>query len=135
MTGKLTLIALTIVLAALAGCSDDSSSPVNVDTAPPAVPTDVTAMPTSSSVDLVWAPNTTDADFVGFKVYRQSNGETTPVPLVSTPQNITSYSDPTPVPGHNLYLISAVDQTGNESAYASIGVRFRYYHTTSLDPH
>jgi hypothetical protein len=119
MAGKTTLLALVTIalLAWLAGCSSDSSNPVAVDTAPPAVPTDLNFNLEAGTVSLSWAPNTTDADFVGFKLSRTVNGTT--MDLISNPQLLTSFVDPSPRPGINVYRLSAVDLNGNESAYAT----------------
>jgi hypothetical protein len=124
----MSVLMLGCLALAAAGCSDDDSSPTAVrDTAPPAVPTDLTADAYLGTVAVSWAPNTTDADFAGFIVDRTCNGVT--VSIVSQPQNITSIDDGNPEPGYNVYSVSAVDRNGNESAYATVGVLVQYQHS------
>jgi hypothetical protein len=122
MAGRLTLLALlTLGLAAwVGGCSDSGSTSPVIDTAPPAVPDGLAYSLAQGAVSLVWAPNNTDADFVGFLVDR-TTGDTRTA-LVNAPQNITSYQDDDPPFGVNTYWVSAVDQAGNTSAYAKIRV-------------
>lgn len=131
MASKLSFLSFVVLaMAALVagGCgSDSSSTPTAVDTAPPAVPTGLSADVGAGNVALAWAPNTTDADFAGFVVDRIYNGATTS--LIDTPQDITSFEDPDPEMGYSIYAVSAVDRSGNESAYASIGVVIQYHHT------
>jgi hypothetical protein len=85
-----------------------------VDTFPPTVPAGVTAISGVSSIDLTWSPDP-EPDLRGYYVYRAVGdgpfvklGE-----LVQTP----AYSDHAFESGKRYrYAISAVDQTGNESA-------------------
>ena len=69
---KLLILALVPVAFALVGCGGDGQaiSPTAIDTAPPATPFGLEATAKATSVTLSWSPNTTDADFSGFKVYR-----------------------------------------------------------------
>ncbi|MFH1842548.1 MAG: hypothetical protein ABIF77_05025 [bacterium] len=124
MASRLTLVSFIILaLAALTagGCSSDSSStPTAIDTAPPEIPTGLEIEMTGTVVHLAWAPNTTDADFAGFVVDRTVNGTT--VALVEMPQNVTEITDNEAPYGLNIYAVSAVDQNGNESAFATINV-------------
>ena len=137
MAGKKTLATLLVLaVAALTagGCSSDSdSNPTRVDTAPPAVPTDLDYALADGAVTVSWAPNTTDSDFAGYILARTCNGMT--VQLVTTPQAGTSYVDQSPQPGVNVYAVASVDQRGNESAFATIGVAIQNHHIPAQPNH
>jgi hypothetical protein len=123
---KSTLITL-VALAALtlaAGCGSSTKIPTAIDTAPPAVPTGLTAAYLADGVAMNWAPNTTDADFAGFVVRRTAHGKVTL--LVDAPRDITQFTDPAPMLGClNTYAVSALDLTGNESAVVTVIVDLR----------
>jgi hypothetical protein len=123
----LSILALACLALAAAGCSSDDSSPATVDTMPPAVPSNLDGEAYLGTVTLSWAPNTTDADFAGFKVDRTCNDVT--VHLISQPQNVTSVMDSNPPPGYNVYAVTAVDRNGNESAYATLSVMVQFQHS------
>lgn len=116
-------LALIIALSLVSiGCSDsDVTAPVAeapvVDTAPPAVPTNLNANYSDGQISLSWAQNTTDADLAGFIVRRDNYGEVTT--LVASPSIIQNYSD-TPAMGLNIYQVFSVDLVGNESAIATV---------------
>ena len=79
------------------------------DTFPPAVPTGLTAVPGSRSIDLVWDRNT-EKDFASYRVFRDgrqiAEGITAP-----------AFSDRDVKPGTKYrYQVSALDNAGNESA-------------------
>jgi len=116
----LSLITVAVVVLGVSGCSKTASAPTIVDLAPPAVPTDLHAVYTSGVVKVSWAPNVMDADFSGFTLTREVNGIETM--LIATPTNVTRYIDTDPPIGLVRYLVSAVDQSGNESAYATVNV-------------
>ncbi|MCC7341250.1 MAG: hypothetical protein IT170_09195 [Bryobacterales bacterium] len=85
-----------------------------VDTFPPAVPADVTAVAGAAGVELSWARNQ-ESDFLEYRIYRsaagsefQPVGEPTPTPTFS---DVTA---PRAVPLR--YRITSVDEKGNESA-------------------
>jgi hypothetical protein len=83
------------------------------DTFPPAVPEDVSAVPTPQSIELAWTRNT-EADFRGYNIFRSvENGAFVQIAaLVDVP----AYSDSKIEAGKRYrYAISAVDLTGNES--------------------
>jgi hypothetical protein len=122
----LSILALACLALTAAGCSSDSSSPATVDTMPPAVPSNLAGETYLGTVTLSWAPNTTDADFAGFKVDRTCNDVT--VQLISQPQNVTSVIDDSPPPGYNVYAVTAVDRNGNESAFTTLGLMVQYQH-------
>jgi hypothetical protein len=111
-----------IVALALVGCGSDGSSPspTAVDTAPPAVPSDLSGDTWQRQVVVNWAPNTTDADLAGYLVYRE-NG-TRLASLTEEPQVQNWYVDAAPVTGENTYRVTAVDYSGNESAWSDVTV-------------
>lgn len=121
----LSILALACLALTAAGCSSDNS-PATVDTMPPAVPSNLDGEAYLGTVTLSWAPNTTDADFAGFKVDRTCNDVT--VHLISQPQNVTSVMDSDPPLGYNVYAVTAVDRNGNESAYATLGLMVQFHH-------
>jgi len=134
VTGKNLILIGSIALIALAltGCGSDSSNPsptAVVDTAPPAVPTDVSGISDISTVWLSWDANTTDADLSGYKVYRELSGRVAVLTAVEQVEN--SFTDTSPAQGYNTYRITAVDVNGNESAYQTVRVEVR----EDLDPY
>jgi hypothetical protein len=79
------------------------------DTFPPAVPTGLTAVPGSRTIDLVWDRNT-EKDFASYRIFRDgqqiAEGITAP-----------AFSDRDVKPGTKYrYQVSALDNAGNESA-------------------
>jgi hypothetical protein len=116
----LSLMTVALVVLSVSGCSKSTSAPTVVDLAPPAVPTDLHAVYTSGVVKVSWAPNVMDADFSGFTLKREVNG--IEVELITTPTNVTRYIDTDPPNGLIRYYVSAVDLSGNESAYATVNV-------------
>lgn len=89
------------------------------DTAPPAAPSGLVAAREGANVRVRWSPNT-EPDVAGYIVYRavaQSGG---PSRITSTLVSGTEYLD-TQVPNAEQiwYEISAVDESGNESAHSS----------------
>ena len=121
-TKKLMILICTVAVFALIGCSsNDSVAPTAIDTAPPAVPTQLMGDSFDSHIVIYWAPNTTDTDFAGYMVYRTVNDRE--VCLTQTPTAQNMYVDNSPRGDYNTYKVTAVDQTGNESAHTSIGVQ------------
>jgi hypothetical protein len=122
-----TLIVLVAATGALVGCGSSSKSPTAIDTAPPAVPTGLSAARESGWVTISWAPNTTDADFAGFRLVRTARDQESS--LIDAPEDITEYVDPAPVLGTtSTYAVTAVDINGNESAYATVLVTIPNIH-------
>jgi hypothetical protein len=84
------------------------------DIFPPPIPSGLTAVPTTNSIELAWEP-VTDADLAGYRIYRvpasggdfERIGETTQAP---------SFSDRKIEPGKQYrYAVTAFDGNGNES--------------------
>lgn len=134
-TRKIFLTLLVVAMAAVfgAGCSDDNPvTPSTIDTAPPAVPSNLTGDLGFDSAVISWAANTVDSDLEGYIVTRDNNGTTDE--LISTPTMMTSYTDAAPKPGVNTYHVSAVDRAGNRSAVASVTLtRDTGHRTRDLD--
>ncbi len=118
------LLALTLVAITITGCSDDSSpvavipsEPV-IDTAPPAIPTGLSAAATDNRVKIDWDENVLDADLYGFMVYRVVWG--TRYPMLNLPQQETQWIDDHPVNVACTYVVTSLDQACNESAWAAV---------------
>ncbi len=126
----MTLMIITLVGLAFAGCSDSDTSPaaVAIDTAPPAVPTNLDVDYSSGVATISWAANTVDADLAGYIVDREKNSVRES--LVSTPALITAYVDNDPLIGASQYIIYAVDTSGNRSAVATINLEVSLGHQT-----
>ena len=91
------------------------------DVFPPAPPRELRAVPTESSVELSWQPNT-ERDLAGYRVYRERG--TAASTEVGSDEALTAprYSDGAVERGETYrYAITAVDRKGNESG-ASPGV-------------
>ncbi|MCP4290347.1 MAG: hypothetical protein GY780_00755 [bacterium] len=114
-----TLALITALSLMTIGCSESDSiiAPAVVDTAPPAVPSNLAAEFDDGQISLSWDANTTDADLAGFIVSRSNYGEVTV--LVASPSIITSFDDD-PALGQNIYQVYSVDLTGNASAVATV---------------
>lgn len=106
----------------VSGCSNDDSPVSLADTAPPAVPTDVTGVFESAQgyVEITWAPNTVDADYAGVRISRTNGGQTTL--LTDSVYTESSYHDYDGLPGLNVYEVVSVDHSGNQSAAAAVSV-------------
>jgi len=125
---------MALVLVALAvfavGCSsDDPVTPPdnNIDTAPPAVPSDLSATFAGSQTTISWAPNTVDPDLAGYTVSRSNNGDTE---ILVEMALVNSFADPAPRAGTSTYHVSAVDLAGNHSAVASVTLTIERGHET-----
>jgi fibronectin type 3 domain-containing protein len=98
-------------------------TPVTVsarDIFPPAVPQGLVAVADveAGAIDLSWSPDA-DPDLAGYSVYRRVAGSTTPAERVSGGELLSNpaWRDLSPRSGLvYAYSVSAVDQTGNESA-------------------
>ena len=84
-----------------------------VDTFAPAVPTGLSAVPGSRSIDLVWDRNT-EKDFAAYRVFR--NGQ-----QIAEGITAPSFSDRDVKPGTRYqYQVSALDNAGNQSAKSPV---------------
>ena len=105
------------VVALLKTAESEPSAIVSItpkDEFPPAAPAALTALAGIDSVELSWDRNT-EEDLKGYRMYRAV--EAGPFAPVADLLEEPSYSDKTVMPGKNYrYAVSAIDQTGNESA-------------------
>jgi len=89
----------------------------DIDTQPPAVPTNLKATVISSSqIDLSWTPSTDNVGVIGYRIYR--NGKE----IGTSP--VTSYENTGLLPSTTYtYRIAAYDETGNASAKSASAAR------------
>lgn len=107
---------VAIAAAFIAGCGSSSSPSAPVDTVAPAAVLDVEAVYVQGAIEVTWAAGS-EADLVGYRVYRSVNSATATLLGVSTS---TTYQDATVQTGVSYrYEVTAVDETGNESARQS----------------
>jgi hypothetical protein len=79
------------------------------DKFPPAVPTGLSAVPGTRSIELVWERNA-ERDFAGYRVYRDGQ-------KIAEGLTVPAYSDKNAQAGMKYrYQIGALDMAGNESA-------------------
>jgi hypothetical protein len=89
----------------------------NVDTYPPKIPTEVTAISNGQSISIVWLPNT-ESDLSGYYVYR-SGEERTYKKLTEQIITTASFIDASVEKGKTYYYrVKASDKSGNESGYS-----------------
>jgi hypothetical protein len=126
-----TILLTAIVALTGAGCSDDNpvSPTTALDTAPPAVPANLSADYSGNTAVINWDLSTVDTDLAGYIVVREHDGVTDT--LVSTPSMISSYQDMSPQTGTNVYHVYAVDHVGNMSAVATVSLTFTLGHQSS----
>ena len=105
------------VVALLKTAESEPSAIVSImpkDEFAPAAPAALTALAGLDSVELSWDRNT-EEDLKGYRMYRAE--EAGPFAAITALVEQPSYSDKTVVPGKKYrYAVSAIDQTGNESA-------------------
>jgi DNA-binding beta-propeller fold protein YncE len=91
----------------------------SIDNIPPPMPSPFNAAYLASSTHLQWGVNSA-SDFATFKLYRGASADFVPgAGNLITATTDTGYVDATA--NGSYYKISAVDQDGNESAYAQVG--------------
>ncbi len=118
------LMTLAAACLTMAGCGSDPASPVTpaappaVDTAPPEIPTGLTAAAIDSHVKVAWLPNTTDGDIAGYLLYRVAFDQVWP--LLDAPTQETCFFDESPLNRPCHYAVTAVDESGNESAWMQV---------------
>ncbi len=121
-----TIALISLVSMAFMGCGSDdnpvAATPVvAVDTAPPAIPSNLGASFDGSAARISWDANTTDSDLAGFLVQKTHYNDGV-VTLVGVPTLATSITDNNVLTGISVYHVLAVDDSGNESAFATIPV-------------
>lgn len=118
----LTIMLIAAVTLVCTGCSDESTviPTTAIDTAPPAVPANLSIDQSEGSAVINWSMSTVDTDLAGYIVTRERYGVTET--LISTPALISSYEDTNPLAGSTLYHVYAVDMAGNESAVATVSL-------------
>lgn len=123
---KMIVTFLILGLVAVAtGCSDNNNAIVAApDTAPPALPSNLTIVYSDGVATVNWEIGGVDNDLAGYIVTREWQGETEA--LVATPTLTTSYEDHTPMSGSSAYHVYSVDTTGNESAAVTTYLKFGY---------
>jgi hypothetical protein len=85
-----------------------------VDTFPPEVPSSLTTLAGLGAVELAWTRNT-ESDFKEYRILRSEEGG--PFVEIARGLDAPAYSDHSAQSGkHYRYEVSAIDQTGNESA-------------------
>ena len=94
----------------------DLSEPVTkipADEFPPAAPAGLTAVPTTTSIELAWDRDT-EPDLAGYRVYRAAPGGE--FEKIGETAEAPSYSDKQVESGKQYrYAVSAFDKAGNES--------------------
>jgi hypothetical protein len=128
-----TLVLITLVGLAFTGCSDNDSQPTAavIDTAPPALPSNVNLDYSDGMATISWDVNTVDTDLAGYIVMRERNDVS--VALVAAPAMIQSYTDPNPPVGTSQYHVYAVDTAGNESAVSTTYLTVTQNHLPDYD--
>ena len=98
--------------------NSSEASVTPVDLTPPAPPEGLTAIPGPGVVSLSWSANT-EADLLGYLVYRREPPALSPVRLTEVPVQTTTFTDRTVRPGATyIYSVTAMDRSShrNESA-------------------
>ncbi len=105
------------VVALLKAAESEPSAIVSItpkDEFPPAAPAALTALAGLDSVELSWDRNT-EEDLKGYRIYRAEDSG--PFAAIATLVEEPAYSDKSVISGKKYrYAVSAIDQTGNESA-------------------
>ncbi len=105
---------------ALIGLTAMGEVEAQADSTPPAAPTGVSAMTSSSGIALDWTDNA-ENDLAGYDVYRSENSAGPYNKLNSTLLNGSSYFDAAATPGIiSYYTVFALDNSGNISPPAAI---------------
>jgi len=117
------IVGLGALLLGLGGCSGGDPVAPNpaadpVDTAPPAVPTNLAAAFSDGTVKLSWDANTVDADLQGYRIYLLAFDVAQS--LVDEPLARTWWAGPMPAVGACSFAVTAVDAQGNESAWQAV---------------
>jgi fibronectin type 3 domain-containing protein len=114
---KRILLGLMAVAALAAACSN-SGSPASVDTVAPAAILDLEARVVGNTIEVTWTAGA-EADLVGYRVYRSSDGAASALVAVPT---VPWFVDVDVAAAHiYAYEITSVDDAGNESPRVSSG--------------
>jgi hypothetical protein len=91
----------------------DAAEIIPIDKFPPAVPEDLSAVPTPQSIELSWTRNT-ETDFRGYNIFRSVDNAS--FEKIASFVEKPTFSDSKVEAGKKYrYTVSAVDLTGNES--------------------
>ncbi len=94
------------------------ASAMSRDLTPPARPTGLTVVPGVGRIFLTWNENK-ESDLAGYYVYRSKRSGRDYLRLTDKVIDRTTYSDEKAKPGvEYYYVVSAVDRSGNESAFS-----------------
>ncbi|HEY2953796.1 MAG TPA: C25 family cysteine peptidase [Candidatus Eisenbacteria bacterium] len=93
-----------------------------LDLLPPAPPVGMLGAGRATSIDLTWARNA-ESELLGYNCYRSSNPSGPFIKINPVPTDrIAAYTDAGLAPlSRYYYKLSAVDSSGNESAYSVVG--------------
>ncbi|MBZ5676611.1 MAG: fibronectin type III domain-containing protein [Acidobacteriia bacterium] len=89
------------------------------DTTPPTTPTNLTATPVGTQINLSWTASTDNVAVTGYLVERCLGAGCTTFAQIATPAT-TSYSDPGLGAGIYNYRVRAKDAAGNLSPYSNV---------------
>ena len=90
------------------------------DSTPPAAPSGLAAQGTASGIALNWNDNT-EGDLAGYNIYRAASSGGPYTKLNAALRTLSDFADTTaPSNATSFYRVSAVDMSGNESAFATI---------------
>ncbi len=102
-----------------------TASATRPDTTPPAGLTGITAAGSATGITVGWTASPA-TDLAGYNVYRSTTAGGAYVKVNTAIVTGTSYSDTTaPAGATSYYQVTAVDQSGNESAKSASGNAFR----------
>jgi len=117
---KYTIVAAVTILALAGACARDEGAGPVIDTVPPLAPVGIEV--SSQGDDLVqvfWSPNA-DADLAGYTVYRSSTPEGPFGPISTRTLECPWFFTRVTVMEITYFRVTALDQTGNESAYSQV---------------
>jgi fibronectin type 3 domain-containing protein len=100
------------------GLPSDPIVITTTDVFPPAVPQGLVAVAdaTAGAIDLSWSPDS-ESDLAAYHIYRRDIHTDLAPQRISSVSTETSFRDTGAQPGHAYaYSVSAIDQSGNESA-------------------
>jgi fibronectin type 3 domain-containing protein len=115
----------------------ESSRPVEVearDIFPPPAPGELVAIGSPGRIDLTWDASAA-SDLAGYFVYRRLESGQDYARLVGEPLRVQSFADTQVDPEKRYaYVVTAVDQTGNESLFSAEVVAEALAHNTAPAP-